>query len=141
MAEATTVALIETEVEAVIRALENCGVNSGNYGTMLEHFRDPQLANAAKAVHGKLRSAGQRRTSRETVSGSTDVTRELNHADVITELRAQLAKCASNARYLDEQRSAMFKAIEKASEELESESPAAALETLRLAIENRQLDD
>jgi hypothetical protein len=58
MAEATTLVLSELEIEAAIGALANCGANSsGNYHTLIEHFRDPQLANAAKAALGRLRGS------------------------------------------------------------------------------------
>jgi hypothetical protein len=49
-----------TQIEALIKALEESGINSGSYQSALERFRDPQLVAAAKSAHGLLRGAGQR---------------------------------------------------------------------------------
>jgi hypothetical protein len=62
------------QIEALIRALENCGINSGSTASMLESFRDPTLISAARSAHGLLRSKGQRQAR---AKGGSEPIREL----------------------------------------------------------------
>lgn len=48
------------EVKALIRALEECGVESGSPRTGLEHFRSTQLVTAAKSAYEALKAKRQR---------------------------------------------------------------------------------
>jgi hypothetical protein len=76
------------EIEALIRALEQCGVNRGSHQSMLEHFRDPELFNAAKAAHDLLRRNGQKQAR----PVNTTMAQELNPDAVIGELRDKLRR-------------------------------------------------
>jgi len=44
------------ELEAMVRALERCGINSGDSSKMLEYFGDPQIVQAAISVSRKCMS-------------------------------------------------------------------------------------
>ena len=118
MTETTTIALSELEIDAVIRALENSGCNSGDFKVMVQFFNDPQLAKAGKAVLGRLRASAQRRTRRERVSGSTDVQRELIKPDVLDELRSQMTKANADARFAEERLLELRQAIRLALDHL-----------------------
>jgi len=48
------------EVRALIRALEECGIDSGSPRTELEHFRSIQLVTAAKSAYEALKAKRQR---------------------------------------------------------------------------------
>ena len=76
------------QIEALSRALEQCGVNRGSYQPMLEHFRDPELIDAAKAAHDVLRRKGQKQAR----PVSTTSAQELNPDTVIAELRDKLRR-------------------------------------------------
>src|SRR5437763_230908 len=84
MAEELQFSFSMKQVEATIRALERCGINSGNYSSALEHFRDVELINAAKAAHGVLRGKGQRRAR---AHGGSEVVGELQKDTAIGDLR------------------------------------------------------
>ncbi len=55
--------LTPKQIEALTSALEECGVNRGSYQPMLEHFRDPELINAAKDAYDVLRRKEQKRAT------------------------------------------------------------------------------
>ncbi|HTT43263.1 MAG TPA: hypothetical protein VMG33_09335 [Steroidobacteraceae bacterium] len=44
------------QVEALIRALEECGIDAGSPRTEHEHFRDAALLSAAKSAYGMLKA-------------------------------------------------------------------------------------
>jgi hypothetical protein len=48
------------QLTALIRALEECGVDSGSPRTELEHFRSTQLVTAAKSAYEALKVKRQR---------------------------------------------------------------------------------
>lgn len=77
------------QIEALVRALENNGVNSGSYRPMIESFRTTELANAAKSAHGILRRKGQKQSkpSQETIA--RELTKDSAIGDVRESLRRQ----------------------------------------------------
>jgi hypothetical protein len=77
------------QIEALLKALEECGVNSGAYKTLLEHFRDPELIKAAQVTHNALRRKGQKQA--RPVSQTLPL--ELEKDSVVAELRASLRQC------------------------------------------------
>jgi hypothetical protein len=48
------------QIKALIRALEECGVDSGSPRTELEHFHSTQLITAAKSAYEALKAKKQR---------------------------------------------------------------------------------
>ena len=48
------------QIKALIRALEQCGVDSGSPQTELEHFRSAQIVTAARSVYVMLEAKRQR---------------------------------------------------------------------------------
>jgi len=48
------------QIKALIRALEECGIDSGAPLTELEHFRSTQMVTAAKSVYLLLQAKRQR---------------------------------------------------------------------------------
>ena len=49
-----------TQIKALIRALEQCGVDSGSPRTELEHFGSAQIVTAAKSVYVMLQAKRER---------------------------------------------------------------------------------
>jgi HEPN domain-containing protein len=84
MAEEFQFSFSMKQIEALIKALERCGINSGNYSSALEYFNDPELINAGKAAHGVLRSKGQRQARSH---GGSEVLGELSKDTAIGDLR------------------------------------------------------
>jgi hypothetical protein len=60
MAEEYQLSLTLPQVKALIRALEECGVDSGSPRAELEHFHSTQLVTAAKSVYQLLKAKRQR---------------------------------------------------------------------------------
>ena len=60
MIEEHQLSLSLTQIKALIRALEDCGVDSGTPLTELEHFRSAQMVTAAKSVYLLLQAKRQR---------------------------------------------------------------------------------
>jgi hypothetical protein len=48
------------QVKALMRALEECGVDSGSPRTEIEHFRSTQLVTAAQSAYEVLKAKRQR---------------------------------------------------------------------------------
>jgi hypothetical protein len=84
MAEELQFSFSMKQVEATIKALERCGINSGNYSSALEYFNDVELINAAKAAYGVLRGKGQRQARSH---GGSEVLGELSKDTAIGDLR------------------------------------------------------
>jgi LmbE family N-acetylglucosaminyl deacetylase len=74
------------QIEAVLKALEECGINSGSFHSMLEHFRDPELIRAAQAAHNALR----RKSQKQSRPVAQTLALELDKDSVVSELRASL---------------------------------------------------
>ncbi len=60
MAEEHRFSFTVPQIEALIRALEECGIDAGSPRTELGHFRTPELLSAAKSAYGLLKAGGQR---------------------------------------------------------------------------------
>jgi hypothetical protein len=60
MAEEYQLSFTLPQVKALIRALEECGVDSRSARTELEHFRSTQLVTAAKSAYEVLKAKRQR---------------------------------------------------------------------------------
>jgi len=60
MAEEYQLSFTLPQVQALIRALEACGVDSGSPRTELEHFRSTQVVTAAKGAYEVLKAKRQR---------------------------------------------------------------------------------
>jgi hypothetical protein len=60
MADEHQLSLTLAQIEALIRALEECGIDAGSPRTELEHFRTPELLSAAKSAYGLLKARQQR---------------------------------------------------------------------------------
>jgi len=60
MAEEYQLSFTLPQVQALIRALAACGVDSGSPRTELEHFRSTQVVTAAKAAYEVLKAKRQR---------------------------------------------------------------------------------
>ncbi len=60
MAEEYQLTLTLSQVKALIRALEECGVDSGSPRTELEHFHSTPLVTAAKSAYEVLKAKRQR---------------------------------------------------------------------------------
>lgn len=73
------------QIEALIRALEQCGVNRGSYQPMLEHFRDPELINAAKAAYAVLRRKEQKQATVIAELRDKLVRERQEHAEVLSQ--------------------------------------------------------
>lgn len=52
------------QIEALLKALEECGINSGSFRSMLEHFHDPELIQAAQAAHTLLMRKGRKQAQK-----------------------------------------------------------------------------
>lgn len=87
MAEEITISVSIKQMDALVKALEHSGVNSGEWRIMMECYRDPELVKAAKSVRGLLKGRSQRASSRNVVSSSTDLTRALQKPDLVDELQ------------------------------------------------------
>ncbi len=48
------------QIKALIRALEECGVDSGSPQTELQHFRSAQIVTAAKSAYAVLQAKRER---------------------------------------------------------------------------------
>jgi hypothetical protein len=59
MAEEFEFSFSMKQIEALVKALEECGTNAGDYRLALEHYLHPELITAAKAAHSLLRAKGQ----------------------------------------------------------------------------------
>ena len=60
MAEEYQLSLTLPQVQALIRALEQCGVDSGSPRIELEHFRSAQVVTAAKSAYEVLKAKKRR---------------------------------------------------------------------------------
>jgi hypothetical protein len=60
MAEEYQLSLTLPQVQALIRALEECGVHSGSPLVELEHFRSTQVVTAAKSAYQVLKAKKRR---------------------------------------------------------------------------------
>jgi hypothetical protein len=60
MAEEYQLSLTLQQINALLKALEECGVVSGSPRTELEHFRSAPLVTAAKSAYEVLRVKRQR---------------------------------------------------------------------------------
>ena len=60
MAEDYQLSFTLPQVQALIRALEACGVDSGSPQTEVAHFRSAQLVTAAKSAYEVLKAKRQR---------------------------------------------------------------------------------
>ena len=60
MAEEYQLSFTLQQINALIKALEECGVDSGSPRTELEHFRSTQLVTAAKSAYEVLKAKRQR---------------------------------------------------------------------------------
>jgi hypothetical protein len=60
MAEEYQLSLTLLQVKALIRALEECGIDSGSPQTELQHFPSVQLITAAKSVYEVLKAKKRR---------------------------------------------------------------------------------
>lgn len=92
------------EMEAIVLALENCGINSGNSGEMLEYFRDPSLVKAALSVRRKLRGKGLRMSGKTGIQDDTD-------PGAIEELSKKLSESNAENRRLVKDRNELVERI------------------------------
>ena len=60
MAEEYQLSLTLPQIKALIRALEECGIDSGSPRAELEHFHSAQIVTAAKSVYVMLQVKRQR---------------------------------------------------------------------------------
>ncbi len=60
MAEEYQLSFALPQIKALIRALEECGVDSGSSQTELEHFRSTQIVTAAKSAYVVLQAKRER---------------------------------------------------------------------------------
>lgn len=60
MAEEYQLTFTLLQIKALMRALEECGVDSGSPRTELEHLHSAQLVTAAKSAYEVLRAKKQR---------------------------------------------------------------------------------
>ena len=65
MAEGFRVSFTLPQIEALITALEECGIEAGSPRTEHEHFGSPELISAAKSAYQLLRKMQQRVTRSE----------------------------------------------------------------------------
>jgi len=84
MAEEFEFLFTNVQIEALARALENCGVNSGSSAAGLEYFRDPQLVTAARSAYSRLKAKGQRQARSK---GRPEVIRELTKDSAVADLQ------------------------------------------------------
>jgi len=76
----------ERQIEVLVKALEECGINSGSYRSALERFHDPELVNAAKDAHGILR----RRSQKQARPTANTLAKELHNESAAANLRETL---------------------------------------------------
>ena len=60
MTEEYPLSLTLSQIKALIRALEECGIDSGSPQAELEHFHSAQMVTAAKSVYIMLQAKRQR---------------------------------------------------------------------------------
>ena len=60
MAEEYQLSFTLLQIKALMRALEECGLDAGSPRTELEHFRSAQLVTAAKSAYQVLKAKRQR---------------------------------------------------------------------------------
>jgi hypothetical protein len=87
MSEVFSIDLTIVQAKAIVKALEACGVNSGDYKRMVETLGNVELANAAKSARSRV--VGQLNTPqlREKATLS-DVQRDMAKLSEVERLRA-----------------------------------------------------
>ena len=131
-----------TQIEALIKALEEAGINSGSYQSALERFRDPQLVSAAKSAHGLLRGAGQRQAKPTQTTIAKELERDTSAGDpreALQRLRSEHAAMLSEVDALMRAIVALRKVLKSRLGTQFDEAAKAALQDLDNELDNIRL--
>lgn len=106
------------QIEALVKALEQCGINSGSSRIMIEHFREPSLVTAAIIARRILRGKGQKATghSEEVGISETSAIDELRQAN--KDIKEEMLSMRVNRKDLLESLNSILIAIENGHSEL-----------------------
>ena len=85
------------QMEAVVKALENSGINSGDTQTMLACYGNWDHIKAAKSIRGVFRGKSQKAMSRAVLSASDEI-RAIQKPDAIEELRQETRSLRNEVR-------------------------------------------
>jgi hypothetical protein len=121
MSEEYQFSLTMVQMEAIVKALENSGINSGDTQSMLACYGNWDHIRAAKSVRGVFRGKSQKAMSRAVLSASDEI-RAIQKPDAIEELREENRRLRSEVRQQHGLRKVACDYLETAKSHLEAGS-------------------
>lgn len=141
MAERITLELTVPQIDAAVKALKQCGVETQDTGRLQMIFHDPELVVASKQVLKILSSAEKRSMSKSHALDKSDIQREIDRTSPIDLLKTQNNKLKENLVSLYGTHSRLVDSVQSAIDNLQESNAAAVRSKLEKTMHEFAMDE
>lgn len=141
MAERISLELTVPQIDAAVKALKQCGVETQDTGRLQMIFHDPELVVASKQVLKILSSAEKRSMSKSYALDKSDIQREIDRTSPIDLLKTQNNKLKEDLVSLYGAHSRLVDSVQSAIDNLQESNATAVRSQLEKTMHEIAMDE